>query len=110
MRYVRTEQTSEGTQVGGAGVHPNPFGNYTPLSVERTYDECCRSLNFAYDLTDQMVLRLAAARVMARPDFTDVAPRVGAEHRRADRHGGNPDLDPYRANQADLSLEWYQQP
>ena len=44
---------------------------------------------------------------MARPDYTDVAPRVSLNPGALTGTGGNPNLDPYRANQADVSLEWY---
>lgn len=107
VRYVRTEQTSEGAQVRTDGAIENPFGRYNALKVERTYDDVLPSLNVAYDLTDQWVLRFAAAKVMARPDFTDVAPRSSLNIGALTGSSGNPSLDPYRANQADLSVEWY---
>jgi iron complex outermembrane receptor protein len=53
------------------------------------------------------VLRLAAARTMARPDFTDVSPRVTLNPGALTGQGGDPNVDPFRANQADVSLEWY---
>lgn len=107
VRYVRTEQTSQGAQVREDGAIANPFGAYNALKIERTYDDTLPSLNFAYDLNDQLVLRFAAAKVMARPDFTDVAPRSSLNIGALTGNSGNPNLDPYRANQADLSLEWY---
>lgn len=107
VRYVRTEQTSEGAQVREDGAIDNPFGRYNEVVVERTYDDVLPSLNVAFDLNEQLVLRFAAARVMARPDFTDVAPRSSLNIGALTGSSGNPDIDPYRANQADLSLEWY---
>jgi iron complex outermembrane recepter protein len=107
VRYVRTEQTSEGAEVRSDGAISNPFGNYNAIKIERTYDDVLPSLNFAYDLTDQWVLRFAAAKVMARPDFTDVAPRSSLNIGALTGSSGNPNLDPYRANQADISVEWY---
>ena len=65
------------------------------------------SLNFAYDLSDDTVLRFAAAKVMTRPDYNDVAPRTSLNPGAFTGSAGNPDLDPFRANQADLSFEWY---
>ena len=44
---------------------------------------------------------------MARPDFTDIAPRISLNPGALSGAAGNPDLDPYRANQADMSLEFY---
>jgi iron complex outermembrane recepter protein len=106
LRYVETKQTSRGYIVGG-GATQNPYGNYDPVTVERSYDDVLPSANFAFDLSEKLVLRVAAAKVMARPDYTDVAPRVSLNPGALTGTGGNPDLDPYRANQMDVSLEWY---
>ena len=102
-----TEQTSRGNVVSPTGTIQNPFGNYDPISVSRDYDDVLPSLNLAYDLTDETKLRFTAARVMTRPDFTDIAPRASLNPGALTGTSGNPDLDPYRANQADLAIEWY---
>lgn len=107
LRIVRTDQTSTGNIVGGAGEIQNAFGNFTHVSADRSYTDFLPSVNFARDLNDQVVLRLAAARTMARPDFTDVSPRVTLNPGALTGQGGDPEIDPYRANQADVSLEWY---
>jgi iron complex outermembrane receptor protein len=107
VRYVTTDQNSKGNEIGAAGCTPNPFGCFTPVSVDVTYDDILPQANFAFDLSDQFVLRAAVAKVMARPDYTDVAPRVSLNPGALTGTGGNPHVDPYRANQADVSLEWY---
>jgi len=107
LRYVKTDQTSRGYIVGAAGSIANPFGNYDPVSVDRSYNDWLPSANVSFDLTKELVLRFAAAKVMARPDYTDVAPRVTLNSGALSGTGGNPNLDPYRASQADVSLEWY---
>ncbi len=107
LRVVRTDQTSTGNIVGGAGEIENAFGNFTHVTAERGYWDYLPSVNFARDLSPQLVLRLAAARTMARPDFTDVSPRVTLNPGALTGQGGDPEIDPYRANQADVSLEWY---
>jgi len=107
LRAVRTEQTSTGNIVGGAGEIQNAFGNFTHVSADRTYWDYLPSINLARDLGEQLVLRVAAARTMARPDFTDVSPRVTLNPGALTGQGGDPNVDPFRANQADVSLEWY---
>ena len=107
LRAVRTEQTSTGNVVGGAGEIQNAFGNFTHVSADRSYTDLLPSVNFSRDLSNQLVLRLAAARTMARPDFTDVSPRVTLNPGALTGQGGDPNVDPFRANQADVSLEWY---
>lgn len=107
LRVARTEQTSTGNIVGGAGEIQNAFGNFTHVSADRSYTDILPSVNFSRDLSPQLVLRLAAARTMARPDFTDVSPRVTLNPGALTGQGGDPNVDPFRANQADVSLEWY---
>lgn len=107
LRMVRTDQTSTGNIVGGAGEIQNAFGNFTHVTADRSYWDYLPSFNASRDLNPQWVLRLAAARTMARPDFTDVSPRVTLNPGALTGQGGDPEIDPYRANQADVSLEWY---
>jgi iron complex outermembrane receptor protein len=107
VRFVRTEQESIGALINPNGSVQNPFGNYDPIDAKRTYNDVLPSLNLVYDLQEDLLLRFAAAKVMARPDYTDIAPRVNLNIGALSGTGGNPDLDPYRASQADVSLEWY---
>jgi iron complex outermembrane receptor protein len=108
VRVIRTEQTTAGAVfAGGPGSVDNPFGRYIPTSVEHDYTDVLPSLNIAYDLRDDLIARFAVAKVMSRPDYTDVVPRTTLNPGALSGQAGNPDLDPYRANQADVSIEWY---
>jgi len=111
VRVVRTRQTSRGNLIGvppGEGtVDDNAFGVYLPVTEKRTYTDVLPSANVAIDLNPQLVLRLAAGRTMARPDYTDIVPRVNLNPGSLTAAGGDPSVEPYRANQADVSLEWY---
>ena len=107
-RFVRTEQIAEGAVINPAsGAIKNPYGDYDPVRATRTYNDVLPSLNVVYDLKTDTLLRFAVAKVMARPDYTDVAPRISLNPGALSGSAGNPDLDPYRANQADLSIEYY---
>jgi iron complex outermembrane receptor protein len=58
-------------------------------------------------------LRLGAARTVARPNLDQFAPTETAETGDQNyvlTYGGNPDLKPIKAWQADASLEWYYKP
>ncbi len=107
VRFVETDQESHGNEVGGTGSIPNPFGAYDPIVISRSYSDTLPSLTVAYDLADDKVLRFAAAKVMTRPNYNDVAPRTNLNPGAFTGTSGNPELDPFRANQADLSFEWY---
>jgi iron complex outermembrane receptor protein len=110
VRVVKTDQTSKGfvqQSVMQPGFVSDAFGIFQPVKIDRSYTDILPSANFSYDLSDQLVLRFAAARTMARPDYTDVAPTVNLNVGSLSGNGGNPNIDPYRADQFDLSLEWY---
>jgi iron complex outermembrane receptor protein len=107
LRAVETDQESTGNIVGGAGEISNAFGNFTHVTAKRTYRDYLPSLNFSFDLTNELVLRLAGARTIARPDYTDVSPRVTLNPGALTGQGGDPNVDPFRANQLDVSLERY---
>ncbi len=80
LRVVRTNQTSRGNQLFASNpppdAIPNPFGAFLPIEVKRHYTDFLPSVNLSFDLSRQLVLRFAAARTMARPDYTDIVPRV----------------------------------
>lgn len=112
VRVVQTKQKTTGNLLGvpagtPGAVEDNAFGIYLPVSEKRSYTDILPSANVAFDLNPTLVLRLAAARTMARPDYTDIVPRVNLNPGSLTASGGNPDVDPYRANQFDASLEWY---
>lgn len=108
LRVVKTDQTSEGFIIGGANPEfTNPFGGFTPTRAERSYTDVLPSANLAVDLSDQVVLRFAAGKTVTRPDFVDITPGVDLNGTLLTGRGGDPDLNPYRANQYDLSIEWY---
>jgi iron complex outermembrane receptor protein len=112
VRIVQTKQTSEGWAVGvppgTPGAQNNPFGLIAPLSVDNDYTDVLPSVNLAFDLTDELVLRFAGARVMARPEYNRIAPTITSfTPLLFTGTGGNPTLDPFRADQFDLSAEWY---
>lgn len=110
VRVVQTKQTAEGWLVGAGGGVPNPFGDITAVTYKNDYTDVLPSFNVAFDVTDNLVVRFAAAKVMARPDYAKIAPQISLTPSIYTGSGGNPQLDPYRASQFDLSAEWYYAP
>jgi TonB-dependent receptor len=99
VRYVETHIAAEGYQATGGG---------TLVSVENTYDDWLPSFNMAANVADNFIVRLAAAKVMARPQLGNLNPggtisTTGTLSVTA----GNPLLKPFRANTVDLSFEYY---
>lgn len=84
------------------------------LSYGPEYDDVLPSLNLAFELSDEDVLRFAAADVMGRPPAGQMKGGAGSWF---DSQGGvdyynvwtkgTPYLDPFRATQLDLSYEHY---
>jgi iron complex outermembrane recepter protein len=111
LRVVRTDQTSRGNQLFSQNPPPgsisNAFGNFIPIEVKTHYTDFLPSANVAFDLNPHLVLRFAAARTMARPDYTDIVPRVTLNPGALSGSGGDPRVKPFRADQYDLSIEWY---
>jgi iron complex outermembrane receptor protein len=101
VRYVRTRQTSEANQ-NLAGT-----GNYTLGSVERSYSDFLPNLNFVYELRRDLLVRGAVSRVMARNTFSDLSASTEVSGTTNAATAGNPLLNPYHANQAEIGAEWY---
>ncbi|MBL4672215.1 MAG: TonB-dependent receptor [Arenicella sp.] len=107
VRIVKTETTSQGAQISPTGAVSNAFGSFDSLSIESDYTDVLPSLNLTYDINDQWLARFAAAKVITRPNFTDLAPRSSLNPGTLTGVSGNPDLDPFEANQFDVSVEYY---
>ena len=108
VQVQRTDQSSaarvwDSSQPAGQNIRPYENG--------KTYTDVLPSLNLAFSFSHDQTLRVAAARQVARArvdqlrasvefgvDFATGKPGAG---------GGNPLLDPWRANAFDISYEKY---
>ena len=79
------------------------------VTAEHDYNEILPSLNLAWELSDDLQLRFAAAKVMARPDLTSLvaSTSVTVSGTSFSVKTGNPNLEPFLAWSYDLALEWY---
>jgi TonB-dependent receptor len=111
VRYVQRELDSVGNLLSGAG---------TPVATqyERTDRDWLPSAVAKLEITDQWVLRGGVAKVVAFPNTEDLNNGVslnnnavfdnnGVQISPATGSGGAPALDPFKADQYDLSLEYY---
>lgn len=117
VRYVQTDQTATGW-VGGTTLSEDGkqlLDEYEAVTTVKDYDDALPSFNIAFDLSDHFITRFAANRSMTRPDPLDLAAwlELGSftddedEQDEGSGSGGNPDLEPYYADNYDMSLEWY---
>lgn len=118
VRVVESDQYSTGyLQVGNGdgtpitderGVTSN---DYVVQTIGKKYTDYLPSLNLNFHLTDNDQLRFAAASVMSRPPVSQLMSGAGSWIDGEDRFNawGNtsPMLDPFYADQYDLSYEHY---
>ncbi len=99
VRYVETSVTSDGYQANAGG---------TLVTVKNRYDDWLPSFNLSANITKDFIVRLAGARVMARPQLSNLNPGgTISTTGTLSITSGNPLLKPFRANTLDASLEWY---
>jgi iron complex outermembrane receptor protein len=75
--------------------------------VSNTYNDVLPSANVKFDLGKGLIGRLAAARTMARPDYSALGGSITADDTTHTGNGGNPNLKPIRSTNLDASLEYY---
>ncbi|ALL13251.1 TonB-dependent receptor [Caulobacter henricii] len=97
VRYVETE-------VDATGI----LGT-TPLNLKNKYNDTLPALNLSIEPHENVMVRFAAAKVMARPALNQLTPggSVSRGVSETTLTVGNPFLDPIRANNYDVSIEWY---
>jgi TonB-dependent receptor len=110
VQVQRVDQSSTANVFDGS----RPAGSQiVPYTRGKTYTDVLPSLNLAFSFDHDQTLRFALAKQVARPrvdqlrasrefgvDVTKDPPVPGAS-------GGNPELDPWRANALDISYEKY---
>ncbi|MBN7830495.1 TonB-dependent receptor [Stenotrophomonas maltophilia] len=100
VRYVRTALESSGFVGNGSG-------GFDWVTLKRHYDDVLPSFNSALELRDDLVWRLGLSRNMTRPSLASLAPNGAVNSLNRTVSVGNPNLDPFRADAIDTSLEWY---
>lgn len=103
FRYVETRQEA----TGYAPIIAAPY--YEAVTNDRMYTDTLPSMNMVLEPMDDFLIRFGAAEVMARPGLGNLnpAPSVGISGANRTITIGNPNLDPFRATNYDLSFEWY---
>lgn len=109
LQIINTDQSSQsnywdGTANNGAGVAK-------PINGGKTYTDFLPSLNLAWSLPGEQTVRFALAKQMARPRVEQLNAGiefgVDSSTGKPGASGGNPNLNPWRANAVDVSWEKY---
>jgi TonB-dependent receptor len=100
VRYIHTDQTISA---------PNAIqGEIVFISLDSEYDEYLPSFNAAFDLTENIVLRMAASRTLTRANPNDMLPATTfSDPCACVANQGNPDLTPFLSTNFDFGGEWY---
>jgi len=122
VRYVESDVKSSGVQNVGAGNGvpiTDDIGvtqdNYDYVTYGPEFTDTLPALNLNFAITDDDIVRFAAAKVMSRPPVGQLKGGAGSWNSTNNAGEteynvwtkGSPYLDPFRANQFDLSYEHY---
>jgi TonB-dependent receptor len=104
LRYVKTDQFSTGYAGQGATVDL--------VGADRSYDRWLPSANLVFDVTPNLLVRLAAAKTIARAGIGSLTPGGNLNISGGNRtfSSGNPNLLPTESTNLDASVEWYPAP
>jgi iron complex outermembrane receptor protein len=118
LRIVQTKLDVTQNSVGA----PQPYGaaNFDAGDVvtRREFNDYLPSLNFTFDLTDELKLRMGYTKTMTLLDLEQWGGALTPSYTISNAEGGrfivagansngNPTLDPWRSKNFDASLEWY---
>lgn len=104
-RYVHTVDDASGYNYSGVPVYPAPAGWWQ--TVSSTHNDFLPSLNMSYDVAEDLVLRFAAAKVIARAPYNMQVNNLFLNDSVLSGSGGNAKLDPYKSTNYSVSAEWY---
>lgn len=117
LRVIDTELTIKQNLVGDGIPYGNSNVDAGDKVTKRSYTDVLPSLNMAFDVTDDVKIRAAYAKNMTPLDLaawgdgrtisTSLDSSTGEFEVNAVSDGGNPELDPWRSQNYDLSAEWY---
>lgn len=106
VQVVNTDQSSSSAYVDNA-----KNGAVIPFTNGKTYTDVLPSMNLAFGLADGQTVRVAASQQIARARIDQLRSsfefNIDPTTRRPSATGGDPNLDPWRANAFDVSYEKY---
>jgi len=125
VRYVDTETASTGHRQDIESIAVDSitadqgtiveitYGGLEAQTLGISYDHVLPSANFSLDFSNGFYIKTAAAKVITRPAIEDTGVNSTYPERvRTSQYftsGNNPFLEPYSANQFDISFEYYEE-
>jgi iron complex outermembrane recepter protein len=106
LRMVKAEIESTAFNLGSA-TPAFPVRPEWRITQKNDNDYVLPSLNLAFDVTDEVVLRFAAAKVLAWAPYNQMAPNTFLNDSTLQGSGGNADLEPYESTNYNAAVEIY---
>lgn len=106
LRWVKAEIESTAYNLGSAAPALPPRPEWL-VTQETDEDYVLPALNLAFDATDDVILRFAAAKVVAWAPYNQMAPSTFLNDTVLTGAGGNADLGPYESTNYNVSAEFY---
>jgi len=103
VRVVKTDQYARAKVNDLTQTPAVPVDNVS----QRSYTDVLPSLNLAYYVDPDFLFRFGYSKGMTRPSFSDLNPSLNVNTVTGVGSAGNPDIDPLRADNYDLSVEKY---
>ena len=118
VRYVHTKEgvnyTSDATSAPLEEKHSDPImgsaffpNGYFVNTHEASYNKVLPSANLRFNLTDDVLARIAFSQTLTRPDYSALAGSTSLDDTTHTGSGGNPQLKPLISTNFDAALEWY---
>ncbi|MGX9461250.1 TonB-dependent receptor [Shewanella sp. A14] len=122
LRYIDNENTSKIVNLddiykdgstAGRGEGANYPGGYRWRTSVSEGDDILPSLNLAYDITDNVILRFSYAEAITRAKLSDLSSAISVnvpdeqDPSAEIKLGAGPTLEPYKSEQFDIGVEWY---
>ncbi|MEE2920372.1 MAG: TonB-dependent receptor [Pseudomonadota bacterium] len=103
---VRVEATDV-SATGNIFFEEDDPANVTKRKYDDDYTNVLPSVNLKYAFSDNLIGRAAYYASIVRPAFGEMRPTIALNDDRDEAEMGNPALDPYEADNFDLSIEYY---
>ena len=112
VQFVQTNQASQGYNIDTSRCNGSAHTCVeTILTGSKSYTDVLPSMNVNVDVGNDSVVRVGAAKVMARPNMADMRAAFGFGWDNTEQKfkggGGNSQLEPFRASALDVSYEKY---
>ncbi|MGL6121741.1 MAG: TonB-dependent receptor [Shewanella sp.] len=111
LRYISTDAESDYYKLQADGTYADGLS-----TNKASYNDVLPSINIAFDVAPDVVIRTSASQVISRATYGDMFSASSLAGYNDNTVGnevlntGNVGLEPFKATQADLGVEWYFSP